>query len=210
MTTGSPRTAVWDGLDLLERAVDYTRGCLTLASSAAPRTATPCAQWDLEALLAHLDDSLRALEAAGRTGFVDLEPRPPATRPASGPETPVDLVRRRACDLLGSWTRASGSTSGVVLVGGRALASQTLMVAGALELAVHGWDLATACGVDRPLPRALAEELLCQARTLVTEADRPARFAAPHPVGPGSTATDRLVAFLGRAPKEGGQPGQAR
>jgi uncharacterized protein (TIGR03086 family) len=197
---------VGDGLDLLERAVDYTRGCLPLAAAADPRTATPCAQWDLEALLVHLDDSLRALEAAGRTGAVGLDPRPPAPFTAAHTEALVDRVRRRACDLLGSWTRAQSPASGVVLVGGRVLASQTLMTAGALEVAVHGWDLAAACGVGRPLPPGLAEVLLREAPLLVTQADRPARFAAPHPPPPGATATDRLVAFLGRA----SQQGQAR
>ena len=34
---------------------------------------TPCADWDLATLLAHLSDSMADLEAAIRTGTLDLE-----------------------------------------------------------------------------------------------------------------------------------------
>jgi len=72
---------------------------------------------------------------------------------------------------------------------------------GALEIAVHGWDLARACGHHRPVPPALAADLLEVAELLVVDADRPDRFAPPvawpAPAGPG----ERLLAFLGRYPR---------
>jgi len=65
---------------------------------------------------------------------------------------------------------------------------------------MHGWDVAHACGHPRPIPQHLAEELLLISPLLVTDADRPARFAAPVAVSPHAGPADRLVAFLGRCP----------
>jgi uncharacterized protein (TIGR03086 family) len=70
-----------------------------------------------------------------------------------------------------------------------------------VEIAVHGWDVAQACGRPRPIPPQLAEELLQLAPLLVTDADRPGRFAPPVAVPAGASPGDRLVAFLGRGPR---------
>ena len=72
--------------------------------------------------------------------------------------------------------------------------------AGALEIAVHGWDVARACGEDRPIPAELAEQLLDLLPVLVTDADRVERFAAPIAVPPSAGPGDQLVARLGRRP----------
>jgi hypothetical protein len=73
--------------------------------------------------------------------------------------------------------------------------------AGAIEIAVHGWDISAACGVSRPVPPALAAVLLPIAPLLITPGTRPGLFAdpvrLPGPAGPG----DQLVAFLGRQPR---------
>ena len=67
-------------------------------------------------------------------------------------------------------------------------------------MAVHGWDVARACGRDRPVPPSLAEELLDLSPLFVSAADRPGRFAPPVDVPPLAGPGDRLVAFLGRRP----------
>jgi uncharacterized protein (TIGR03086 family) len=78
--------------------------------------------------------------------------------------------------------------------------STLLACTGALEISVHGWDVARACGHDRPLPVPLAVDLLSVAPLLVDDADRPGRFAGPVDVPPSAGAGDRLLAFLGRQP----------
>jgi uncharacterized protein (TIGR03086 family) len=85
-----------------------------------------------------------------------------------------------------------------VSVVGRDLDTTVLAAAGALEIAVHGWDVEQACGGDRPLPESLAATLLAVAPLVVRGEDRPAHFAAPYDVPPTATASDRLLAFLGR------------
>jgi uncharacterized protein (TIGR03086 family) len=180
------------GAGLLERAITYTLGALHPVTAAAMSAPTPCRSWDLRALLAHLDESLAALHEAAALGRVCLavpRPRPPAD--------PVTAVRERASLLLGEWTSTRHAAA---TVGDAALTTAVLATAGAVEVAVHGWDVARSVGGDRPLPPALAEELLELTPFLVTGVDRPVRFAAPVAVPPHAPAGDRLLAYLGRRP----------
>ncbi len=185
-------SAASDGAALLERAVGYTRGCLSLVAGTAPDAPTPCAGWDLRALLTHMDDSLAALTDAAEIGYVDLVPGP-----AGDPALLVERLRARACALLAAWSRPG---PGDVAVADRVLPAGLLAAAGALEVAVHGSDVARACGADRPLPARLARDLLDPLPLLVTDADRPHRFAERVDVPPGAAAGTRLLAALGRRP----------
>jgi uncharacterized protein (TIGR03086 family) len=72
--------------------------------------------------------------------------------------------------------------------------------AGAIEIAVHGWDISAACGAHQPVPPRLAAALLPLAPLLIPRASRPGLFADPVPVPETACPGDRLVAFLGRRP----------
>lgn len=187
------------GPELLERAIGYTRTSLQLAASAdlaGLRSPTPCAEWDLLTLLRHMDDSLGAFTDAAEIGYVDLVPVPSGESPADTALLIVDRLKRRACAALGAWAQHPGPET--VTVADRELRSDLLAAAGALEIAVHGWDVAQACGVDRPLPAALALELLDVVPVLVTDADRPRRFADPVDVPPHARPGTRLLGAVGR------------
>jgi hypothetical protein len=73
--------------------------------------------------------------------------------------------------------------------------------AGALEIAVHGWDMSRACGHCQPIPPTLAAGLLAIAPLLVPGTDRHPLFATPVSVPPEAGLSDQLVAFLGRSPQ---------
>ncbi len=73
-----------------------------------------------------------------------------------------------------------------------------LRTAGALEIAVHAWDISQSCGQCLPIPDEPANDLLEQARLLVPRLGRYPLFAAPAPAPPRSTSSDRLTAYLGR------------
>jgi uncharacterized protein (TIGR03086 family) len=184
----------WGGVELLERAIGYTRGALALVTPEALSRPTPCSAWDLRQLLAHINDSLALLEEAGSAHRIRLAVVP------DDPADPVPALRARACQLLATWSAASSDRQ--VSVDGRPLTTPVLTSAGALEITVHGWDVAAACGVRRPPPDALAEALLRVAPVLVTDADRPRRFGVPLPVRSGAAAGERLLAFLGRDPRD--------
>lgn len=183
----------WSGVELLERALGYTRSSLALVTPALMDAPTPCTGWDVEDLLAHMHDSLESLHEAGAVRRVGLTPAPAASGDL------VEAIRARACDLLATWSAALSGQ--VVSVDGRQVTSSVLTSAGALEVTVHGWDLAVACGVRRPIPPALAADLMRIAPLLVTEADRPRRFAPALPVSERAPAADRLLAHLGRDPR---------
>jgi uncharacterized protein (TIGR03086 family) len=139
-----------------------------------------------------MNDSLAALHEAVDSGHVGLL--------AATGEPAADLVAQledRACHLLGAW---STSTRRRVTIADRELTDVIISCAGAVEIAVHGWDVARACGQDRPIPHKLAAELLQLAELFVSEDDRPERFARPVSTSPAAGPGERLVAFLGRKP----------
>jgi uncharacterized protein (TIGR03086 family) len=184
--------ALVGGVGLLERAVNYTLGSLRLVAPELMPRPTPCRDWDLRALLAHMNDSLLALYEAADIGHVELDV------PDAGGGDPVSTLRDRACRLLGAWSAAENADT--VSIGGNPLTTSILTSAGAVEIAAHGWDVGQACGQSRPLPEPLAEELLELAPFFVTADDRPSRFGRAVPVSPLAGASDRLLAFLGRQP----------
>jgi uncharacterized protein (TIGR03086 family) len=195
MTDNRTRDAAMEGIALLERAVSYTLGSLHLVTEAAMTRPTPCREWDLRALLAHMNDSLLALCEAIDVGQVGLDA---AGAAESASADPVASLRNRACQMIGSWT-ANGSPD-LVSIAGLPLSAGIVTGTGAIEVAVHGWDVARACGRDRAIPAALAEDLVELLPYFVTDDDRPVRFAAPVSVPVGAGPGDRLVAFLGRYP----------
>jgi len=184
-----------DGSSLLERAVSYTRGSLQLVGSTSLTASTPCRGWDLHALLRHMNDSLATFTEAAEIGYVDLVPVRD-TGPGSDPSRVlVERLRGRACALLAAWAHPR---TGSVRVADRVLRSDLLASAGSLEIAVHGWDVAQACGVNRPLPPALAADLGELVPALVSDDDRPGRFAEPIDVPVHAPSSTRLLAALGR------------
>jgi len=191
----------WSGVELLDRAIAYTRGSLALVTVDLMSAPTPCADWHLRALLTHMDDSLASLHEAGSVRRVRVD----VSRAA--PDDLVVSLRTRACQLLAEWTAdrattgAPGGESRDVLVDGRPVTSPVLTSAGALEVVVHGWDVAASCGAPRPIPDNLAAALLRLAPVLVTDADRPARFGPELTAPSGASAGERLLAFLGRDPR---------
>ncbi|MGH3470666.1 MAG: TIGR03086 family metal-binding protein [Nocardioidaceae bacterium] len=178
---------------MLEQAIGYTLGSLQLVRDAALSRATPCASWTLRDLLAHLDDSLQALDEAVVVRRVDLTPG----AGAQGPDL-VASLRRRASQMMGHWAQARGVDP--VAVGDLTLPADLVGAAGAIEVAVHGWDVAAACGAPRPIPAGLALDLLAVGRAVLDPADRAGRFAAPIETSTSATPNARLLAFLGRVP----------
>lgn len=171
--------------ELLERSLAYTLGSVAGAERAGLGRGTPCADWSLGELLGHLDDSLDALYEGLTGGRIGRFPH--ADR--------VCGFRTRACAVLGAW--AAGPPEDV-RVGERPLDVGVMAAVGAVEITVHGWDVARACGRSRPIPEELAAELLSVARCVVGAEDRGVRFADAVSVPSGARPEARLLGFLGR------------
>ena len=195
---------------LLDRAVRYA---LSAAGHATPRllpAATPCAEWDLGRLLIHLGDSLDALAEGLSARSVGLDPSccgaegpagaPSAARAGDGDgDGLIAGLAGRAAVLLTACAEVPGGQEPVA-VGDQLLTTSVVAITGAIEVAVHGWDISVSCGDHEPVPSRLATELLPYAALLVPRHTRPGLFADPVLVSRRTSAGDRLVAFLGRQP----------
>lgn len=173
-------------VELLGRALDYTRTRLAEIRGGMLDRPTPCGEWRLSDLLVHMEDSLDAFtEAAGGQVMVHL------TLTTGGR---IAAIEEKACALLGAWSRPG---PGDVLVGGLDLASPLLVATAALEVTAHGWDVGQATS-PAPIPTELATALLPIAHLTVTPADRGVRFADPVRIAMDAPDDVRLLGFLGR------------
>jgi uncharacterized protein (TIGR03086 family) len=214
MTAAAPAR---DGVALVERSLAYTRLVLDDVRDADGPRPTPCSAWDVTDLLVHMVDSLEVVTemALGRVAVAG----PPPT--SDRPEALADHLRVLGCVLLERWT--GRGDAGSVLVsspaGGsgpaRGLAARLAASVGALEVAVHGWDLAAALGPGAVLPPRLAAALLPVAVAHAPQGDRvpsvgrsgrAPRFAPPR-VPPASDPSSLLLAHLGRDPRWPEGPG---
>jgi uncharacterized protein (TIGR03086 family) len=189
------------GTDTLERAVSYALGAVAAITPGQLPQPTPCRGWDLRMLLLHAVDSLAALAEGLGGGRVSLRPAdagPGGTADRGGTADPAQAFRAGASRLLGVYSRAGQDR--LVSVGGCAMAASVMTAAGALEIAVHGWDISRACGQCQPIPGPLAGDLLHVAPLLVDSGDRYPLFGPPVTVPAAAGPSDRLAAFMGRRP----------
>jgi uncharacterized protein (TIGR03086 family) len=176
----------------LGSALRYAIGTVEPVTLDLLRRPTPCRSWDLGMLLAHACDSVAAIGEGVTGGEIALAPA------AGLPADPRREFLEQASRLLARCEHAPGD--GVVLVGGCPLAGDLLTAIGAIEIAVHGWDVSQARGTSLPIPESLAGQLLPAARMLLCAGDRALLFGPPQRVGATASASDQLAAFLGRSP----------
>jgi uncharacterized protein (TIGR03086 family) len=186
-----------DSTDLLEIAIGYAVGSLSCVTPGSLSYPTPCAAWDLGALLEHVSDSLAALHEAIATGWVSLDVL--ARAPVRSADDLVTSLRTRAGRLLAA--SAAGGEDRAVAIAGRRLTGRQVTAVGAVEITVHGWDIAEACRCPRPIPPALATSILAIIPLVVTQVTRNVQFAGAIPAAPQACPGDRLVALLGRNPE---------
>ncbi len=187
LRTSPPRSVA-----ALESAITYTHAALQQARLSPLTVPTPCADWDLRQLLLHMEDSLAAIGEAAEIGYVEVRDH----RDRVGSDRIVDRIVQRACGTRRAWVERI--TSAPIEVGDLMLGRDTLVLVGALEIAVHGWDVAEATGRPRPLPEDLAVRLYDVALAVVTPTERGRRFGPVVDVPPTASTGTRLLAHLGR------------
>jgi uncharacterized protein (TIGR03086 family) len=201
---------------LLAGALRYALSVCALVKPAELAAPTPCVEWDVRALFWHLGDSVADLEAGLRTGYLDdgWPDDPAAARQrreargaggvGAGPSGPLGVLRDRAAGLL--WACYDGGPAErFVVVGGLPLPAGIVACTGAVEIAVHGWDVSAALGRGGAIPPGLATRLLALCPLLM--AGREGLFAPAVPISSQASPGDRLVGYLGRDP---GAPPWAR
>ena len=179
-------------VELLAGAISYMLAVCAPIGAAELTLPTPCPDWNLAMLLGHLCQSMADLETALRTGRLDLDE--PVAR-AGG--DPVEALRDGAAQLLCAGY-CYGGPECFVAVGGLPMPAGLVACTGAVEIAVHGWDVSAARASQIPIPAALATRMLRLGPLLV--AGREGLFAVPVEVPPQASPGDRLVGYLGRHP----------
>jgi len=178
------------GDELLAAALRYAIAAVVPVAADLYELPTPCRDWDLRMLLQHACDSVAALSEGYRDGIVRL-----SADSAVLSADPAREFTERAGLLL---TRCEAGAGRDVLIGGCPMAAGQLAAIGAIEVAVHAWDISQVHGSGLPIPEALAAELLATAVTLISDDNRPPQFAPASSVHAEASASDRLTAFLGR------------
>ncbi len=142
-----------------------------------------------------------ALDALGRVTDADLD------RPTPCPGWDVRQLIVHVTQSADQLSGHTGSAAGDPVSAARAAIDRLVATAtddaaygGAIELVAHGWDLHVALGSGIPVPDEHAAAVLDLATRLVSDEARAAFFAPVVDPGADATASDRLVAFLGRDP----------
>lgn len=180
------------GRDLLRQAIHYALPSADLVTPALLANPTPCTAWDLGMLVSHLSESLDALGEALNHGTVRLAPA------AFAPDAEPAGMRVRCLRLLSAIQAAPADRP--VVIAGHDMTETAVTCAGAIEISVHGWDIAAACATSRPIPDDLARPLLRVAPALLPGSTRGGLFAEPVPAVRTARPGERLLAFLGRVP----------
>jgi len=195
-----------DIVRLHERTLDEAARLVDLVRPDQMGLPTPCSDWDVRALLAHL--------VGGNDRYAALATGEPMGR---GPARGEPLGRGPvAADLLGDDSAGAYRRSAVAVkavwrdpvlldqpfeipfgvMPGRAAVSLHLV-----ETVVHAWDLAKATG-QHPVfdPDVVQAAAHVAQSSLRSERPPGTPFAAPVPVADDLPAIDHLAAFLGRTP----------
>jgi uncharacterized protein (TIGR03086 family) len=184
---------------LLEQAITYSRESLGGVTPGLFSVRTPCSMWDLRALLAHVNESLAALVEGTEIGHIGLRPVGIDIGNECLAGDPVAEFHEHTDRLLRGCA-GPGSTR-MVSIADRFLPADLMAITGAIEIAVHGWDISVSCGERRPIPTALADGILSLSPMVIDDGLRPSLFAAPVAIAPSASSSDRLVAFFGRDPR---------
>jgi uncharacterized protein (TIGR03086 family) len=178
----------------LNQALQSTLAVLTKVGPDDMDAPTPCASWDVRALVNHLVGTPRwwAAVVAGQDAAADADY-------AAG-----DLVAayEESSRLAVAAFAADGALDKKVLLPFGEFSGTALRDLAATEQFIHGWDVARAIGYSADLDPGLAAWLLSRARLAITDAyrgpDGQALFGPVVEAPAGAAQADQLAAFLGR------------
>jgi uncharacterized protein (TIGR03086 family) len=178
----------------LGRAFASTRAVLVQVRAGQLDAPTPCASWDVRALIRHFIGSARwaaATIGGGEAADDDF---------AAG-----DFVASYDQGIKGALAAfgTGGALEQTVALPWGEFSGAALMWLAINDQFAHGWDLARAIGHDTDLDPELADELLIRGQGWITDAYRGpdgAGLFGPSVKAPaGASPADRLAAFLGRS-----------
>lgn len=188
--------SIGPGVDL-SAAFDCTMGVLRKVERHDLDKPTPCASWDVRALINHFIGAARWW-AALVTGDAGLEAAEGEDFAAGDFVAAYEESIRITLGAFG----AEGAAERLVTVPFGVFPGAALAGFAATDQFGHGWDLARALGQDTDLAPGLAAALLKLAETSIDDSlrgpDTEASFGPAREAPEGACAADRFAAFLGR------------
>jgi uncharacterized protein (TIGR03086 family) len=156
---------------------------------------TPCEEWDLGQLLAHMTVQHRgfAAAAAGHGGDPEVWQLPPGA-------DPVREYAQAAESVIAAFAEPGVADRSFLLpeITPRPVPARLAIGFHLVDYVVHGWDVARALGLPYELPPDVLAAALPIAEAVPVGAARRA-FAPPVPE-PGNDPLNRILALLGRDP----------
>jgi uncharacterized protein (TIGR03086 family) len=187
-------------LEQLARGFALTAAAIGAIGTTPWDVPTPCGDWDLRRLVAHVTLSTGELGRVARGegvrpgAFADLD--------AVDVGADGDEARRRYEALAASTHAAFAAPGGLVGLRPWPMGDLPAPVIAGLALSdavVHAWDIGQACGQPVRIPDDLAGPIEAFMRDMARDTRRAPFFGAPIAAAPGASPSDRLVAFTGRA-----------
>ena len=177
-------TTPYDSVVVLSRALDQTGDVLAEVHPDQLWLPTPCGDWDVARLVAHVVATPGHFLEMARGGQPDWSAEPlPADDGWAGE------FRSAADDLIHYWHEAGDAADP------RQVDWQTA------ELAVHTWDLVRATGHPHHLDPEVAQRGLDFMAASLTSENRGRAFGAEVPAPENASVYERLAAFAGRNPR---------
>jgi uncharacterized protein (TIGR03086 family) len=182
----------------MERSLDQAlAGTLAILTKVRPEdldSPTPCASWDVRALINHFVGSARWWAATiSEDGDVTE-----ADYAAGDFVAAYEESIRTAATAFG----ADGALAKTIQLPFGEFPGTVLLNLATMEQFTHGWDLARAIGLPADLDPELAAGLLSDARLAISDAfrgpDGDALFGPAREAPAGAGPADQLAAFLGR------------
>ncbi|WP_043619857.1 TIGR03086 family metal-binding protein [Nonomuraea candida] len=175
-----------DMMPLMTRATEQTSALVRAVRQDQLGLPTPCADFDVKALIGHLEWVAEMLEPTALRG----------ERVEQGPY--AGDFPDRAERALASWSRPESWEGVSPAMGGMPMTALAHMYL--IDLVVHGWDLARATGRKHepdpeavPRIRQFADQMMEMGRQRGV-------FGEPVPVADDAPPFDRLLGLLGRDP----------
>jgi len=178
----------------LQQAIAAARGVLENVQADQLQNATPCASWDVSALINHMVGGQKFFTAA-------MNDQPPSQ----------DETNWAGQDYLAAFDEASQQTVEAFSAEGALdktvnapfgqVPGQAFLGLTMTDTFTHAWDLAKATGQNTDLNPHLAQGILAASQQSIQDAfrgDEGAPFGAEQQCADDACAADKLAAFLGR------------
>jgi uncharacterized protein (TIGR03086 family) len=176
-------STVEQSIEVLSRALEQTADVLSGVPDDKLSAVTPCSEWDVARLVAHVLADPRNFVVMSSGGKPDWSAATPL------PDDWTSEFRARAAELMQVWNESREEASP------QAVDWQTA------EFAVHTWDLVRATGVPIELDPQVAERGLSFMSGALTQDNRGEAFAPAVMLAGDAPVYDRLAAFAGRDPR---------